>query len=121
MDLDFLCRLLMQAEVAYCSRPFSEFRIHEESKTGTKYYDFMLEDILIFRRYRNLLNNIDEDNSSLAHLMIKRAFYQLRSLHLRTFLKLFVYLWGTSPKHTVEATKKELTRLLLGGRHTGRI
>jgi glycosyltransferase involved in cell wall biosynthesis len=121
MDLDFLCRLLMQAEVAYCSKPFSEFRIHEESKTATKYYDFMLEDILIFRRYRNLLNNIDEDNSSLAHLMIKRAFYQLRSLHMRTFAKLFVYLWRTSPKHTVDATRRELTRLLLGGRHTGRM
>jgi hypothetical protein len=121
MDLDFLCRLLMKTEVSYCSQAFSEFRIHEGSKTGTKYYDFILEDILIFRRYRRLLNNIDEDNSSLSNFMIKRAFYQLRSLHLRIFIKLFVYLWRTSPRHTVDATRRELTRLLLGGRHTGRI
>ncbi len=120
LDYDILCNLLTYCKVKYTSNILSKFRIHKDSKSIIRNNDIFLQSIYIYQRYSHLLENIDDADVSLSNFLSKKASYQLRTLNVKFALQLLISSWQTTHKYTIIAIIKELKRLLLGGRYTGR-
>lgn len=120
-DIDLFCRLLLNASVYYVDFPLAVFRWHETSKTVAQPQQFQLEWAKVALRYWHLVNpDIKEAQKHITDLLIKRASGRFRSLDVADAIKLVGGSLEINKRETVRSVFRELARLMLGGRFTGR-
>ena len=120
-DIDIFCRLLLKASVYYIDFPLAIFRWHETSKTVAEPLHFQLEWAKVaLRHWHHISPDPDEAYKQLVNTLIKKASGRFRSLDLVNAARLIQGSLDISKRETFRAAFRELVRLMLGGRFTGR-
>jgi hypothetical protein len=120
-DIDIFCRLLLKASVYYIDFPLAIFRWHETSKTVAEPLHFQLEWAKVaLRHWHHISPDPDEAYKQLVNTLIKKASGRFRSLDLVNAARLIKGSLDISKRETFRAAFRELGRLMLGGRFTGR-
>ena len=122
MDYDLLCRLLQTCSVDYLEHALARFRLHETTKTCSKQASFRKEMCRISHRYWHLIPDLDPLSAYLhaINLMVTTAIHELRKANFQESFDLFRESFRMKPYLTVGAVFKEMFRLAVGGRLTGR-
>jgi glycosyltransferase involved in cell wall biosynthesis len=122
MDYDLLCRLTQICQTVYLNDIFAHFRLHNKSKTVSTRHMSMFESSKISQKYWPLigLNQSDKHDKTVTTWFIKRANYFIKRFRMsESYINLSLSL-TVSKKFTILAIMSEISRMLMGGRFTGR-
>jgi len=122
MDYDLLCRLTQFCETIYLDEILAHFRLHDKSKTVSTRHMSMFESSSVSRKYWSILGfeQSAEHDEMVTSWFIKRANYYVKRFRLsESYLNLSLS-FAVSRKFTILAILKEMFRMLMGGRFTGR-
>ena len=92
MDHDLFCRLLQRCSVVYVKDLLATFRLHPESKSGSRdYYRFILEESEAVKQYWSLLPEVDRaaHDQWVAQFLVHQAARMLRRADLRRAMTIY--------------------------------
>jgi glycosyltransferase involved in cell wall biosynthesis len=112
MDYDLICRMLQHTSVTYVSDAIARFRLHEESKTVSRWLSMFMERSKVSQRYWHLFPDIDPRvvRAYCSDRLVRRARRQALAGKYRRGFACLTASARVSPGATVTALAGQLAR-----------